>query len=445
MISEPDARDEPPWPRYHGCAAGPTIGDAAPYGAGETARRHAYTPRHAARSAADLVAARSFALAARWLSFKRAADELGLAVGAEPSDPDARGAPRRDALPPPQPRHRAHRRRPALPRDGRAGARLLSTAQHDLATRPRELRVSALQSFSESWLVPHLPEFERRHPGIELRIEATLRYADFARDAVDVAIRFGRGPWDGLHAEPIVDLDAFPVCGPALAAATRRSAGRRTSRRTLIHVAQVPDAWRDGCARPAFLTSSRAARSRTTTVGIKLAAGGVGAGVALSTELLCESWWLHDGRSSAGRCRSARSDETYHLVCRPEPRRSAHHGAARPRRGTRAVRCAARKRGCEMSDCRARPRGDDPRMRQLTCVEAGRLEWQEVPEPRIAGDGEAIVRSLAVALRHRPAARRRTLSDERTVRGRTRVRRRFTALGDAVRGSRSGSAWSRSS
>jgi alcohol dehydrogenase len=36
-------------------------------------------------------------------------------------------------------------------------------------------------------------------------------------------------------------------------------------------------------------------------------------------------------------------------------------------------------------------------MRQLTCVEAGKLGWREVPEPRIAGDGEAIVRPLAVA------------------------------------------------
>jgi alcohol dehydrogenase len=36
-------------------------------------------------------------------------------------------------------------------------------------------------------------------------------------------------------------------------------------------------------------------------------------------------------------------------------------------------------------------------MRQLTCVEAGKLAWQDVPEPRIAGDGEALVRPLAVA------------------------------------------------
>ena len=36
-------------------------------------------------------------------------------------------------------------------------------------------------------------------------------------------------------------------------------------------------------------------------------------------------------------------------------------------------------------------------MRQLTCVEAGKLEWREVPPPRIQGDGEALIRPLAVA------------------------------------------------
>lgn len=36
-------------------------------------------------------------------------------------------------------------------------------------------------------------------------------------------------------------------------------------------------------------------------------------------------------------------------------------------------------------------------MEQLTLVEAGRLEWRDVPEPRIGGDAEALVRPLAVA------------------------------------------------
>ncbi len=36
-------------------------------------------------------------------------------------------------------------------------------------------------------------------------------------------------------------------------------------------------------------------------------------------------------------------------------------------------------------------------MRQLTCTGPRRIEWRDVPEPRIEGDGEALVRPLAVA------------------------------------------------
>jgi alcohol dehydrogenase len=36
-------------------------------------------------------------------------------------------------------------------------------------------------------------------------------------------------------------------------------------------------------------------------------------------------------------------------------------------------------------------------MRQLTCAGPSRIEWTEVPEPQLRGDGEALVRPLAVA------------------------------------------------
>lgn len=36
-------------------------------------------------------------------------------------------------------------------------------------------------------------------------------------------------------------------------------------------------------------------------------------------------------------------------------------------------------------------------MRQLTCTAPGAIEWRDVPEPRLQGDGEALVRPLAVA------------------------------------------------
>jgi LysR family transcriptional regulator, glycine cleavage system transcriptional activator len=190
----------------------------------------------------------------------------------------------------------------------------LRRAQEGFAVPPSgPLRVSALESFTESWLIPHLAEFERAHPGIELQIEATLRYADFDRDPVDVAIRFGVGPWDDLHSEPIVDLSYFPVCSPTLV--LREPADLRTQ--TIIHVSQTPDAW-SAWLREAGIPGLQPRRALTYDhLAIALSAAEAGHGVALASEFLCAQ------RLAAGRLRApfavrTRSAATYHLVCRPE-------------------------------------------------------------------------------------------------------------------------------
>jgi LysR family glycine cleavage system transcriptional activator len=195
----------------------------------------------------------------------------------------------------------------------------LFAAQEAFAPKLRPLRVSALESFSASWLVPNLPDFERAHPDVQLEIEATLRYADFARDAVDVAIRFGRGPWEGLHAEPLVELDFFPVCSPALAAGDDPPlrAPADLARHTQIHVEQTPGAW-PAWLRAAGVEGLQPRRSVTYDhVAIALAAAESGQGVALSTPILCERR-LREGRLVRPFEKSVRSAETYHFVCRPE-------------------------------------------------------------------------------------------------------------------------------
>jgi LysR family glycine cleavage system transcriptional activator len=194
----------------------------------------------------------------------------------------------------------------------------LETAQDLFTPQRRALRISALESFSECWLVPNLPDFERAHPDVEIELEATLRYADFERERVDVAIRFGRGPWKGLHGEPILDLDFFPVCSPQLA--TGEPPLRRPedlARHTLIHVAQTRDAW-PSWLRAAGVPDLTPRRSVTYDhVNLALSAAESGQGVALSTPILCAA------RLRAKRLRrlfrtAVRSAETYHFVCRPE-------------------------------------------------------------------------------------------------------------------------------
>jgi LysR family glycine cleavage system transcriptional activator len=195
----------------------------------------------------------------------------------------------------------------------------LHAAQQAFAAELRPLRVSALESFSESWLVPNLPDFERAHPQVRLEIEATLRYADFARDAVDVAIRFGRGPWEGLHAEPLVELDFFPVCSPALAAGgdPPLRVAADLARHTRIHVEQTPGAW-PAWLRAAGVPGLEPRRSVTYDhVALALAAAESGQGVALSTPILCGRH-LREGRLVRPFGPDVRSAETYHFVCRPE-------------------------------------------------------------------------------------------------------------------------------
>lgn len=268
------------------------------------------------RDLPPIASLRAFSRAARTLSFKRAAAELHLSASALSRQIQALEEHLGVRL--------FQRLNPglALTDEGRryleatdAALARLEAAQDAFAPRQRPLRVSALESFSESWLVPNLPDFERAHPDVEIELEATLRYADFTRDAVDVAIRFGRGPWAGLHGEALVALDVFPVCSPALATALRRPVD--LARHTLIHLAQTPDAWPQWL-RAAGVPDLEPRRQVTYDhVSIALAAAESGQGVALSTPILCAQ------RLRAQRLRrifrvTSRSEPTYHFVCRPE-------------------------------------------------------------------------------------------------------------------------------
>lgn len=122
----------------------------------------------------------------------------------------------------------------------------LQDASRDMLRHRRdtdgELWISSLPFFTQAVLIPALPEFKRRNPGLTLRIEATHQYADFNASRVDVAIRYGREQSAGLKFEPLVTVKLSPVCTPAVI-----KAGLKTpedlSRHVLIHLTTQPRAW----------------------------------------------------------------------------------------------------------------------------------------------------------------------------------------------------------
>lgn len=79
------------------------------------------------------------------------------------------------------------------------------------------LTVSTLVSVASKWLLPRLPSFQQAFPAIDVRISASTELVDFAKSAIDAAIRYGRGDWQGLRADFLMSDEVFPVCSPALA------------------------------------------------------------------------------------------------------------------------------------------------------------------------------------------------------------------------------------
>src|SRR4030088_1559988 len=86
------------------------------------------------------------------------------------------------------------------------------------------LTVSTSPDFAAKWLVHRLGRFAEAHPGIDLRVSATMHHVDFAREDVDVAVRHGDGNWNGLDAVRLCYGNLFPVCSPKLMSGRNRIA-----------------------------------------------------------------------------------------------------------------------------------------------------------------------------------------------------------------------------
>ena len=234
---------------------------------------------------------RAFEAAARYLSFTKAAEELHVTPAAISHQIKALeehlGVPL----------FRRLNRAVLLTDAGQACLPGLSEAFDRMAAVVERLRaqdgggpltVSTSPAFAAKWLVPRLERFQERCPEIDVRVSAAMRLVDFAREEVDVAIRYGPGRYPGLLTELLLTNEVVPVCAPALLQGARPLSSPQDLRRhTLLH---DDTATSDGAypnwamwLRAAGVEGVDAARGpRFDYAGLVLDAAAAGAGVALA-------------------------------------------------------------------------------------------------------------------------------------------------------------------
>ncbi|MDH4124233.1 MAG: transcriptional regulator GcvA [Gammaproteobacteria bacterium] len=176
------------------------------------------------------------------------------------------------------------------------------------------ITVRLAPSFAAKWLSPRLEDFRRKHPRVDLSLRHSNEPADFARQAIDLAITYGKGDWPGVIADKLLSIDFFPVCAPSHMRGEHALTDVRNLRyHTLLHDADFQN-WTDWL-RLAGVTDIDPRRGTVmddTNVLTQAAVNGLGIALG-STPFVADH--LEAGRLVRPFASTLRSDFAYYVVC----------------------------------------------------------------------------------------------------------------------------------
>ena len=242
---------------------------------------------------------RSFEAAARHESFTRAAEELHVTQGAVSQQVKALETQLGVKL------FKRERQRLTITTAGRDYLVVIREALDHIGAGTERLvqrqsagvlMVSTSQDFAAKWLVHRLARFATVHPGIDLRVSATMHSVDFIRDDVDVAVRHGDGNWPGLEATRLCAEQIFAICSPKLLVGHNRL--RRPAdvlKWPLLRLEDQSKAWQQWLALAGVAAPERLPGPVLNRASMLIDAAIDGQGVALARTTLA-AWDLISGR-----------------------------------------------------------------------------------------------------------------------------------------------------
>jgi len=269
------------------------------------------------RQLPPLNALRAFEAAARSESFTRAAKELCVTQGAVSHQVKALEATLGIKL------FNRERQRLVITDAGREYLNVVRDALDRIAAGTERLvqrqnagvlTVSTSPDFAAKWMVYRLGRFAEAHPGIDLRVSATMHHVDFAREDVDVAVRHGDGNWSGLDAVRLCSEQLFPVCSPKFMSGRNRI--RKPPDLLKLPLLHLDDwkAWSKWFDAAGIVGAEMTRGTALNRASMLIDAAVDGQGVALARTALA-AWDLINGRLARPFDLALRLSNTYWIVC----------------------------------------------------------------------------------------------------------------------------------
>lgn len=186
---------------------------------------------------------------------------------------------------------------------------------------PDTVAIGVTLAFNQFWLMPRLPDFRARFPHVRLRLVADDTPMDLRQARLDVAIRYGKPPFEDAVSHAEKAERAFPVASPLLL----DRLGIRAEEADLPHLPLIASdivnpawmPWRQWARAlrlgPALGRASDMSRLRFNHYSDTVQAALNGEGVTMGWDVLLEDI-LREGRLMRLGQDSVVPEERYHLI-----------------------------------------------------------------------------------------------------------------------------------
>jgi LysR family glycine cleavage system transcriptional activator len=198
----------------------------------------------------------------------------------------------------------------------------LDAATNNVSARGerRALVINVFPSLVSCWLLARLPTYQAANPEVDIKFLSSYIPLEFGSGDIDLAIRYGDGDWPGMHSVFLLHDELFLVCSPELMEQLPPLDRLEELKNfTFIHCAQDTEEWKQWAGMANYEDLEMKSRMEFDSRSLVLEAVSRGLGIAIGRLPYALSF-LESGKICAPYPVRLRTGSDYYLVY-PE-----HHG-----------------------------------------------------------------------------------------------------------------------